>query len=243
VQRYDRRALVLDGAESTLGAASLALVSQGIDPLYARDADEAVLLACEQRERIAALIVPGTIALPDLDAALERVLARLVIGSESVLIVAPPRQRAYLGALRERGIRWVLWEPYDAAELRFVVTAALASGDALEPRRGLRVPIRLPVSLRYGRATREAAILDLSVGGAFVALSAPPEVGASLVLEFPLGERLLRASARVAHRREAAAESRAEAGSGMGVCFTPLAPLEARLLEGFVRERVDSFRI
>jgi hypothetical protein len=243
VQRYDRRALVLDGAESRLGAASLALVSQGIDPLYARDAEEAVLLACEQRERIAALIVPGTIALQDLDDALERLVARLVIGPESVLIVAPPRQRAYLGALRERGIRWALWEPYEAAELRFVVTAALATGDALEPRRGLRVPIRLPVSLRHERATREAEITNLSVGGAYVALAAPPEVGASLVLEFPIGERMLRTSAQVAHRREAPGEGRAEAGPGMGVCFAPLASLEARLLEGFVRERVESFRI
>jgi hypothetical protein len=160
-----------------------------------------------------------------------------------VLVVAPPRQRAQLGALRDRGIRWVLWEPYDASELRFVVSAALASGDALEPRRGLRVPIRLPVSLRYERVTREAEILNLSVGGAYVALVAPPEVGASLLLEFPIGERLLRTSAQVAHRQEQAGGSRAEAGPGMGVCFAPLATLEARLLEGFVRERVESFRI
>jgi hypothetical protein len=243
VQRYDRRALVLDSADSRLGTASLALVSQGIDPLYAAHLDEAVLLACEQRERIAALVVPGTLTLPDLDAALERITSPLVIGPESVLIVAPPRQRAHLGALRERGIRWVLWEPYDASELRFVVAAALASGDALEPRRGLRVPIRLPVSLRHERATREAEISNLSVGGAYVALSDPPELGASLLLEFPIGERLLRTSAQVAHRQEDAGSSRADAGPGMGVAFAPLASVEARLLAGFVRERVDSFRI
>lgn len=243
MQRYDRRALVLDTADSRLGTASLALVSQGIDPLYASEADEAVLLACEHRERIAALVVPGTLPLSDLDAALERLTSRLVIGPESVLIVAPPRQRAHLGALRERGVRWVLWEPYDAGELRFVVAAALASGDALEPRRGLRVPIRLPVSLRHERTTREAEIRNLSLGGAFVALAAPPELGASLLLEFPLGERLLRTSAQVAHRQDAPGASRAEAEPGMGVAFAPLAPVEARLLEGFVRERVDSFRI
>jgi hypothetical protein len=243
VQRYDRRALVLDGADSRLGTAALALVSQGIDPVYAGDADEAVLLACEQRERIAALVVPGSLALPDLDAVLERLASRLVIGPESVLIVAPPRQRAHLGALRDRGIRWVLWEPYDASELRFVVTAALATGDALEPRRGLRVPIRLPVSLRHERATREAEIRNLSVGGAWVALPTPPEVGASLLIEFPIGERLLRTSAQVAHRQEEAGRSGSDAGPGMGLAFAPWAPLEARLLEGFVRERVESFRI
>ena len=40
---------------------------------------------------------------------------------------------------------WAVWEPYDADELRFAITATLASEDALEPRRGLRVPIRLPM--------------------------------------------------------------------------------------------------
>ena len=243
MQRYDRRVLVLDTPDSALGAASLTLVSQGIDPLYACDADEAVLLACEHRESIAALVVPGVLALAELDAALERLTARLVIGPESVLVVAPPRQRAHLGALRDRGLRWVLWEPFDAAELRFVAAAALASGDALEPRRGLRVPIRLPVSLRHERATQEAEIRNLSVGGAWVALPTPPEVGASLLLEFPIGERLLRTSGQVAHRRVANGGSRGDAGPGMGVAFAPLPEVEARLLEGFVRERVESFRI
>jgi hypothetical protein len=243
VQRYDRRALVLDTSASALGTAALALVSQGIDPLYAPDVDEAFLLACEYRERVAALVVPGALPLAGLDAALARIGPRLPFGRDAVLIVAPPRQRAHIGALRERGIRWVLWEPYEAAELRFVVAAALASGDALEPRRGLRVPIRLPVSLRHERATRDAEIRNLSVGGAYVALDAPPEIGASVLLEFPIGERLLRTHAQVAHRREAPAESTSEVGPGMGVAFAPLSPLEARFLEGFVRERVDSFRI
>ena len=243
MQRYDRRALVFDTADSPLGTASLALVSQGIDPLYACDADEALLLACEHRERIAALVVPGALPLAALDAALERLGSRLVIGTESVLVVAPPRQRPHLGALRDRGIRWALWEPYDAAELRFVVAAALASGDALEPRRGLRVPIRLPVAVRHARSAHDGEIRNLSVGGAYVALSTPPEPGASLLLEFPIGERMLRTSAQVAHRQEEAGASRAEAGPGIGVAFAPLPSLEARLLEGFVRERVDSFRI
>jgi DNA-binding response OmpR family regulator len=243
VQRYDRRALVLDTSDSVLGTASLALVSQGVDPLYACDPDEAMLLACEYSERIAALVVPGALPLASLDTVLERITPRLAIGSGAVLIVGPPRQRAHLVALRDRGVRWVVFEPYDAGELRFAVAAALASGDALEPRRGLRVPIRLPVSVRHAQATREGEIRNLSIGGAYVALSAPPEVGASLLLEFPIGERLLRTSAQVAHRQQEAGGSRAEAGPGLGIAFAPLAPLEARLLEGFVRERVESFRI
>jgi hypothetical protein len=243
VERYDRRALVLDTADSGLGRAVLALVSQGIDPLYASDLDESVLLASEHGARIAALVVPGVLPLTMLDAMLERLRPRLAIGGESLLIVGPPRERARLAALRERGVRWVLWEPYEAGELRFAVSAVLASGDVLEPRRGLRVPIRLPVSLRHARRAAEAEIENLSVGGAWVALAEPPEVGASLLLEFPIGERLLRCSAQVVHRLEAAQPSRGETAPGMGVAFAPLGSLDARLLEGFVRERVESFRI
>jgi hypothetical protein len=243
VQRYHRHALVLDTPTSALGHASLALGAQGLDPLYAVDVEKALELASGYGERIAALVFPGALPLESLDLALDRLAPHLTIGAESVLIVAPPRQRARMAALRDRGIRWVVWEPYDANELRFVVAAALASGDLLEPRRGLRVPIRLPVSLRHERATHEAEIRNLSAGGAYLALAAPPEVGASLLLEFPIGERLLRTSAQVVHRQPECGGRCAEAGPGMGVAFAPLPPLETRLLAGFLRERVDSFRI
>jgi hypothetical protein len=81
------------------------------------------------------------------------------------------------------------------------------------------------------------------VGGAFVALPDPPVPGAALSLEFPIGERLLHLEATVAHRSAAARAGRAEGGPGVGVAFSSPSPLEAHLLEGFVRERVDSFRL
>jgi len=61
-------------------------------------------------------------------------------------------------------------------------------------------------------------------------------------VEFPIGERMLSVSAVVAHRSDRARPS-PQRGPGMGVAFSGLAPLEARLVEGFVRERVDSFRL
>lgn len=243
MQRYDRSALVLDTADSRLGTASLALITQGIDPLYAGDADEAYLLACEHRERLAALVVPGALPLDALDLLIARLGPLLPIGAGATVVVAPPRERMHLVALRERKVRWVVWEPYDERELRFVVAAALATGSALEPRRGLRIPVRLPVSLRGESTTREGEVRNLSVGGAFVALPDPPEVGIALELELPLGERLLRPSACVVHRQSECLGGRAEPQAGMGVCFTGLSPLDERLLEGFVQERIDSFRI
>jgi hypothetical protein len=243
VQRYERLALVFDTAESVLGVAALHLIQHGLDPLYARQLDDLTLLARERRDRIAALVVPGALALDAIDAVLVRVGRDLPSGNASVVVVAPPRERAHLAALRERGVRWAVFAPYEPCELRFAVAAALATGDALEPRRGLRVPIRLPVAVRHARATREGEIRNLSVGGAFVALPEPPEVGAALSLEFPVGERLLHLQAVVAHRAEAVRAGRAEGGAGVGVAFSSPSPLEAHLVEGFVRERVDSFRL
>jgi hypothetical protein len=242
VQRYDRSTLILDGADSTLGADALDLVAQGLAPLYAADEDELVLLAHEHVDRVAALVVPGTLQLERLDAVTKRVGSLLPAGNAAVVVVAPPRQRALLGALRERGIRWVVFAPYDASELRFAVVAALASGDALEPRSGLRVPIRLPASVRHAGSVHSGEIANLSVGGAYLTLAEPPEPGTALSLAFPLGERMLAAEAVVAHRNDGARPGPG-GGPGMGVAFRGLAALEARLVEGFVRERVDSFRL
>ena len=243
MERYERLALVFDTAESQLGVAALHLIQYGLDPLYARELDELAALARAHAGRVAALVVPGALAEGELDAVLDRILPALPSGRASVVVVAPPRERARLVALRERGLRWVVFAPYQPSELRFAVTAALATGDALEPRCGLRVPTRLPASVRYGGATRSGQITNLSVGGAFVGLPDPPAPGAALSLEFPIGERLLNVGAVVARCAGEARAGRADGGPGVGVVFAGLSPVEAHLIEGFVRECVDSFRL
>jgi hypothetical protein len=241
VQRADRLTLILDeGNEAALGAAALDLVARGLDPLYASDEDELALLAREHRSRVAALVLPGTLPLERIDAVWARLGPALRGCTATVVIVAPPRERARLGGLRARGFRWVVFAPYDAAELHFAVTAALSSGDALEPRSGLRVPIHLPARVRWGDREQDGEVRNLSVGGAFVALADPPAVGETLELGFPIGERPLRAVAVVRHRREAATPGREP---GIGVAFSGLAADEGRLLHAFVRERIDCFRL
>jgi hypothetical protein len=69
-------------------------------------------------------------------------------------------------------------------------------------------------------------------------MAEPPEPGVALTLEFPIGERMLQVQALVAHRSEAARPL-----VGVGVAFSRVSSLEAHLIEGFVRERTDSFRL
>lgn len=243
MRRYDRLALVFDTADSRLGVAALHLIQRGIDPLYSRNLDELAAMAHEHAGRAAALVVPGALALDELDAVLARLAAALPSGAASVVAVAPPLERVHLAALRERGLGWAVFAPAEPGELCFAVAAALATGDALEPRGGLRVPVRLPAAVRHAGGTRSGEIANLSVGGAFVALPDPPAAGTGLALEFPIGERLLAVGAVVVRCAGEAPAGRAEQGPGIGVAFTGLGPLESRLVEGFVRERVDSFRL
>jgi len=245
MSRYERFALILDPTGGHLGVEALGLIERGIDPLYAKTLDEAVLLA-QDDERVGALVVPGALPLEALDETLARLAPQLWAGAGAVLIVAPPRERARMRALRDRGIRWILYDPYDVTELRFAVAAALATEDDLDPRSGLRVPIRLAASVASvpaGGAPREAWLRNLSVGGAYLALPDPPEVGDTVAVDVSFGDQPFHAVGRVAHRLAAPLPGRAEREPGVGIAFQPLGDAERRLLADFIRERVNSFRL
>jgi hypothetical protein len=245
IGRYERFALVLDPERTRLGTDSLVLVQSGIDPLYAATPREAVLLARQERHRLGALVVAGSLPLSVLDVVVEQVAPELWAGPGAVVVVAPPRDRAFLRALADRGIRWVLREPYDDDELRFVVSAAFAAEDRLDPRSGLRVPIVLPAHLEQGERRLAGRIRNISMGGAYFALPDPEVLaeGEGLVLEFTISDRTLRLDVAVVYRQRAAASGRAVAEPGVGLRVRSLDGADVQLVAGFVGDRVGGFRL
>lgn len=241
--RYERYALIFDPDHSRLGTEALGLVERGIDPLYAGDPDEAHLLALQETGRVGALIVPGTLPLSLLDALVDRISPQLWAGTAAVVVVDPPADRALLRALRDRELSWLLREPYDAAEFRFVVAAALAAEDKLDPRSGLRVPISMPAVVTIDGVRRDGFVRNVSIGGAYVALEAPPEAGARIGLALDLGDRPLEVNATVAYCQATAAAGRAVRESGMGVAFRGLDEAERAAIAAFIGERIRSFRL
>lgn len=242
--RYERYALIYDPGRSRLGSEALGLVERGIDPLYASDPDEAHLLALQEAGRLGALVVQGHLPLPELDALLARITPQLWAGLAAVVVVGPPVERDALRSLRDRSLAWGLREPYDAAEFRFVVSAALSTEDKLEPRSGLRVPVALPAAVTLADGAAEPGVVrNLSVGGAYLALSQPAAPGSALGLDLGLGDHALAVAAHVVYRQEGGASGRAVREAGMGVAFRDIAPADRSVLEGFIRERVDSFRL
>jgi hypothetical protein len=243
-QRYERYALFYDPDHtSRLGVEAMGLVERGIDPLFASDLDEAHLLSLQESGRVGALIVSGSLPLERLDVLLDRVSPQLWAGPAAVVIVGAPPDRGELRALQDRGICWVLREPYDAAELRFAVAAALATEDKLDPRSGLRVPINVPVTVRHGDASRQGMVRNLSVGGAYVALADPEPPGTLLDLATQLGEHAFEVQASVVYRQAPGAAGRAVGEAGMGLSFRAPDEEQRRRLEAFIAERVRSFRL
>lgn len=241
--RYERYALIFDPDHSRLGSEALGLVERGIDPLYAGDADEAHLLALQEAGRVGALVVPGTLPLAMVDLLIDRISPHLWAGPAAIVAVAPPDDRGLLRALRDRGLSWVLREPYDATEFRFVVSAALATEDKLEPRSGLRVPISLPATVTLDGQDHACFTRNLSVGGAYLALPAPFAPGAQIRVAIGLGDRSLELEATVVYCQAQGATGRAERESGMGVAFRAPADTTRGALTEFIEERVASFRL
>jgi DNA-binding response OmpR family regulator len=241
--RYDRFAIVYDPSGSDLAQVSLTLLRQGIDVLFAAHADEALLLARQERERIGALLVSSRCDEAELDRIATSVVSPARKSRVAIAVVGRQPERELLRRLRDRGVDWVLWEPYEPVELRFLVAAALASGDAAEPRAGLRVPLRIAVTAVVGSLRVAATLRDVSDGGAYLTSAKPCEVGTALRIEFPLGTGHFALEATVVHRLAEGDPARPDREPGMGVQFGQLSEAQRRRLTEFIQERIRSFRL
>lgn len=241
--RYERFALIFDPAHSRLGSEALGLVERGIDPLYASDPDEAHLLAIQEGGRVGALVVPGTLPLAQLDVLLDRIGPQLWAGPAAVVVVGPPDDRNVLRALRDRSLSWVLREPYDAAEFRFVVSAALSTEDKLDPRAGLRVPIALPATITHAGRELAALARNLSIGGAYLALAEPLAPSTAIRVAIGLGDRSLSLEATVVYSQTQGVPGRAVRESGMGIAFRAADEPIRAALAAFIAERIGCFRL
>ncbi len=241
--RYDRFVIVYDPAGSELGETALTLLKQGIDVLFAAYADEAFLLGRQEHERIGALLVSSRCGLDEFDRITQQLTPLPRDRRLPIAVVGAKPEQELLRRLGDRQVGWVLWEPYEPAELRFLVAAALATEDPADPRAGLRVPLRSAVSVSAGPRRVAATLRDISSGGAYLALPMPFALGTRACLELPLGEGSFTLQASVVHRLEQPDADRPDREVGMGLRFEALDAGQATRLDAFIRERIRSFRL
>ncbi len=238
---YQRLAMVLDAEGGSLSELSLSLISLGLSPLYSSNLDELVLLSREYRERVGAVLVPTGRIEEQVGAILERIVKPLGLPAASVVPVGPPLDSEGVEALADHGLRWALWQPFEAPDLRFLVAHVLSASDPEELRLHPRIPCSLPAEVES--PLRKAAVLvtDLSPGGCFARVAQPYPKEARIRLRCELALHPVSIGCRVAWSTGPDRPDWHEAG--MGVEFLEMEDDAREYLTRQVGERFARYRI
>jgi diguanylate cyclase (GGDEF)-like protein len=209
--------LVVDDGQGTLGEVSLRFGRLGIDIHYASEADEGRLLVEQEKAAIRLLVVPPSADFEKV--AKVRDLLTELTGEERRLVVIGERpDDEARDRIRDAGVSWVLWAPYNDGEIRYVIKSAMALRRDLIDRREIRVPVDIVANIWSGSRREVTVVSSLSPRGAFIELSEPLPAGSSLRIEMELPGNRFRGFARVAYERVDDPDQQ-DTPSGVGVTF------------------------
>ena len=236
----ERAVLVLDGG-SELEEIPLALRALGLASLHAQDLEEPLRQLPDGSAEVGAVLVPADSLRDSLPALLERITRPLALAPAAVVPVGTRAGSDAAVELAKRGLRWALWRPFDARDLRFVVTQALRSRNGEEPRLHPRVPCTLLARLESPLRQARASLTDLSPGGCFAALEEGFSCGARVRVRCELSRGPVAIAGRVAWA--SGSDTPAWRDPGIGIEFLEI-PDDARaILVRSVDERIARYRI
>jgi DNA-binding response OmpR family regulator len=240
---YERFALIIDSDSSVLGGVAMRLLELGIDVLYAADVDEAALLAAQESRRLGAVLIPPTFDVRWFDALISRVCSKLAVGPRALVVAGLDRDSELVSQLRTRGAEWALCEPYEERELRFVMTAAMATGHGGERRKHPRIPTEIATNVFMGRHRKKVTVYDISVTGAYFATPHPFPEDSKISLEIPLPQGPVIGKGTVVNSKSSDKPGRPDVPEGMGVTFEPLSQASTERLYEFIEDWIDRFRL
>jgi hypothetical protein len=238
-----KSALVVDDAKGGLGQVALRLIRLGIDSYYAKDVVEAWLLAQQEADRIRVLLIaPGADR-----GGIARILALLRGHAppvpRSVVAIGSCPDEASRAELREIGVEWALWEPWDESALRMVLANAMAPPLEGETRRAERLPTTLLGRAFKGLHRRDGVVCSLSTDGAFLEMPHPYEEGTRITLEIDVEGVSLVTKAEVRYTLERGGAGASERPAGMGLAFREIAPEARDRLTRFLAEQHRRFGV
>jgi diguanylate cyclase (GGDEF)-like protein len=232
---HDRgRVLIVDDGDETLGLAALRLSRLGIDIHYASAIDEAHLFVAQEGRNIRVIAAPPNVDFGGLQGVVDH-LSELC-GERRRLVVLGERPDDELRTkIREAGVDWVLWAPFNDVELRCLMKSAMALSGEMADRREPRVPVELLANIASGNRRETAVVSSLSPRGAFVEMNDPLPVGTSLRIEMGMPQDRFRGFARVVHVQREDTNQPYEP-SGMGISFFGSDRDTERILRKAVKE-------
>lgn len=236
-------ALIVDDDQNSLGEVALRLLRLRIDVFYAKDSAEAWLLARQEADRIRALLFPPTVGVEQIAPIVECLRSRAPEVPRTLMVIGQRPDEAARERLREGGVEWALWEPYDESALRSVVSSSMVPRYETESRKEARLPTTLLGRAFVGTRRRDAVVSMLSLGGAFLETPSPFPEESRVTLEIPLPDGSLLVKARVIHARYPSSEAPPSDPCGMGVEFVNLASEDEERVRCFLKEIEERFSV
>ncbi len=236
----EHRALVIDGAQGDLESLADRMSLLGVSPQRVTGIDAAQLILYDDPDDIRLILTPPDIELDRVRDLLEQ-LAGVNSDPPRWVVIGDAPDDDVRRQMRDLGVDWVLWAPFNDTELRYVVRSATAQREELAHRREVRMPVDLVANIWCGDRREVAVVSSLSSRGAFIELSEPLEEGSSLRIEMDLGGALYRGFGRVVY---AQVESHLGLNdpTGVGVTFYGAGREEERLLRKSIGELEFRFR-
>lgn len=237
----DRNALVLDGADMRLGEVSLKLLRLGVDVVYAKDLDEACLLAQQEAQRVGAILFPPNVPVAGPVALAAKVADGRGGRPPQLVVIGDEPDADTKQSLRAAGVERALFAPYDESALRFAVNAAVCAGFDGDPRVEMRIPTTLHGRTYAGTRRRDVLVSTLSAQGAYLETPHPDPVGSLVRVEIDLPGQALFARAVVRYTPDP--ESSSGLPPGMGVVFQDLPEPEQSRLRAYIHTQSQRFSL
>ena len=215
-------ALVVDDEKFALGELALRILRLGVDVFHAKGGGEATLLAREAAERIRALLFPPALSLAELASLTACLSSREDPSPVTLVVVGEKPEDARRADLREAGVDWALWEPFEESALRQVLAQALTAWRDVEMRKEPRVPTTILARAFAGIKRKDVLVSTLSTAGAFLETPFPFHDGTRISLEMALPDGCLVTKADVVFARSSADTGGTGQPAGMGVAFSGL---------------------
>jgi len=219
-----RTVLLLDGFDVSMEPLARRLRALELHTLCVATAPEAV--AQLEPGTVDAVVLPADLPSREAAVLIPELRARAGPAWLGLLAAGPEPRGEARDALREAGIGLALWEPFDAAFLRYQLNRALASRAGRAPRCALRVPCSIPARARAGEAGREkpGRLYTLSERGLFFETARAVAPGRSVALELRIAGQTVAAEGRVTLANLAGERHNPKLPVGIGVRFTRISP-------------------
>jgi hypothetical protein len=222
--------LLIDAGATPMPGLSLRLRELGYRVLRTKTLEQGRAALSDRRFDMSVALIPPDLPVPDLDRAIAALRAPARSRVLRFLTTGMRPDASERSLIRNAGVEFALWEPFDDHTLQFQINRALTEGTPPARRRhAVRVPTNLPVRVTTGRREKQARVYCISAEGAYLATPRPSLPKAVIHFSLPLPTGELRLTGEVVMTNVPGNLMRTNLPAGMGVRFT-----------GYTREAADS---